>query len=623
MTGTCSILGILRLKGEAKIPFSTLLKGVEAVRFRGGKLGVGFASVNLEGSELLRVKAFADGPETLERIKSSLASSGGELVREEPSPAGRPFLLWTGYFRCGDYDGFFRSILDLNSKLSEGGFRGRIFQSSRHIDLYKEVGASPREVADHFGLDGREADLWLAQTGLPASFPSSLPIWPSPFSSSEWVVAHDGEVSSFGANVEYLKEKGWKGFVGADSEVIAFLLDELTRVEGLGMEDAAKLLNRPYGRKPWSKNWSTEELFRFRGASLDGSYSIVTGYSDGEDVYMLVLVDRARFRPMVIGIDDGHVYAASEECEIRAISPNARVYTLEPGRYMLASMNRGIVEYGRSGLSCWFTDLGPFGEPQATGEAKVIDASAMDSLTLYQEVSSAIRSGHKELVLKHVNGQRYIGIGAPEGVRLSVYGTPGNCLGNLNSGAEIHVYGNAGDLVGDAMHAGRIVIHGDARDVVGQALQGGEIFVRGNVGNRGAIQMREYGTKRPYLIVGNVADDYFGEYMAGGIAIVLGLDCLLKGCDRQLVGDYLATGMVGGRIYVRGKVRPQSVGLRPLDEFGVAHEWKSAKVEYRRLNDEDLKLIGDKVLSFFKEFELDLELYNKVMDSFFTVVTVK
>ena len=60
-------------------------------------------------------------------------------------------------------------------------------------------------------------------------------------------------------------------------------------------------------------------------------------------------------------------------------------------------------------------------------------------------------------------------------------------------------------------HAGSVVVHGNCRDVAGQAIQGGIIFVRGTVGNRAAIQMREYAKERPFLIVGETADDYLGE----------------------------------------------------------------------------------------------------------------
>lgn len=70
--------------------------------------------------------------------------------------------------------------------------------------------------------------------------------------------------------------------------------------------------------------------------------------------------------------------------------------------------------------------------------------------------------------------------------------------------------------------------------------------------------MREYQEKRPYLIIGGIVDDYLGEYMAGGVTIVLDV----KGNNAR-VGNFVGTGMVGGRIYLRGKVSPSKLGLQP------------------------------------------------------------
>ena len=116
------------------------------------------------------------------------------------------------------------------------------------------------------------------------------------------------------------------------------------------------------------------------------------------------------------------------------------------------------------------------------------------------------------------------------------------------------------------MHAGSVVIHGSARDVAGQTLQGGHIFVRGSVGNRAGIQMREYKQAKPFFIVGETADDYLGEYMAGGIMAVLNL----SGSDRP-VGKFAATGLVGGTLYIRGEVDPTQLGLPPSAEDILAY----------------------------------------------------
>src|SRR5208337_3333421 len=85
--------------------------------------------------------------------------------------------------------------------------------------------------------------------------------------------------------------------------------------------------------------------------------------------------------------------------------------------------------------------------------------------------------------------------------------------------------------------------------------------VRGTVGNRAAIQMREYEKHRPFLVVGETADDYLGEYMAGGVVVVLNLSE-----SERAARNYIGTGMVGGRIYIRGKITEEQVGLIPQRE---------------------------------------------------------
>ena len=69
--------------------------------------------------------------------------------------------------------------------------------------------------------------------------------------------------------------------------------------------------------------------------------------------------------------------------------------------------------------------------------------------------------------------------------------------------------------------------------------------------------MKAYEDLRPVLVCGGKARDFFGEYMAGGLLVLLGMDSRLDG---PVVGGHLATGMHGGEIYVRGVVEPTSHG---------------------------------------------------------------
>jgi glutamate synthase domain-containing protein 3 len=185
-----------------------------------------------------------------------------------------------------------------------------------------------------------------------------------------------------------------------------------------------------------------------------------------------------------------------------------------------------------------------------------IDAYRLTYKTLNEQIHSLIRAGEQHIVLDNVNGQRYIGCGLKQSVQLVVNGVPGNDLAAFMNGPTILVHGSAQDAIGNTMSAGKVVVYGDAGDIVGYSMRGGKLYIRGNAGYRVGIHMKSYREKFPVIIIGGTAGDFFGEYMAGGILILLGLD------DKQgsIAGNYLGTGMHGGIIYIRGEIEQHQLG---------------------------------------------------------------
>ena len=173
----------------------------------------------------------------------------------------------------------------------------------------------------------------------------------------------------------------------------------------------------------------------------------------------------------------------------------------------------------------------------------LLDATDLDYAALNEEIKHC---GEKVQICNCL-GQRFIGAGL-SGKDITVSGIPGNALGAYLNGAEITVHGNAQDAVGDTMNAGKIVIHGNIGDAAAYAMRGGEIFVQGNAGYRAGIHMKEYGEKVPVLVIGGCAGSFLGEYQAGGVIMVLGLN---RG-DRRLVHNFPCTGMHGGKLILRG-----------------------------------------------------------------------
>lgn len=211
----------------------------------------------------------------------------------------------------------------------------------------------------------------------------------------------------------------------------------------------------------------------------------------------------------------------------------------------------------------------------------IIEANSFDHRVLNQKLREALANSIKEIELRGVNGQRYIGAGFRSDAKITIDGTPGNDLGAFMDGLRIYVNGNAQDGVGNTMNSGVIVVRGDARDVVGYAMRGGRIFVLGDIGYRVGIHMKAYENNIPIIVIGGTAGDFLGEYMAGGLIIVLN-----RHNELNPVGHFTGTGMHGGAIFVRGDV-PQERLAQEVSSFS--------------LTSEDTSYIGE-LLEEFKEY---------------------
>jgi glutamate synthase domain-containing protein 3 len=196
-----------------------------------------------------------------------------------------------------------------------------------------------------------------------------------------------------------------------------------------------------------------------------------------------------------------------------------------------------------------------------------IDAYGISHRELNAKLREAVCNGTQKIELKNVYGQRYIGTDLNKPVEIEIFGVPGNDLGAFMDGPRIIVRGNAQDGCGNTMNNGEIIIHGHAGDIIGLSARGGKIFIRDDVGYRAGIHMKEYQDKKPVLVIGGTAQDFFGEYMAGGIVILLGLN-LKEGEHHK--AKFIGTGMHGGVIYLRGTVDDyqlgKEVGVAELDE---------------------------------------------------------
>lgn len=184
----------------------------------------------------------------------------------------------------------------------------------------------------------------------------------------------------------------------------------------------------------------------------------------------------------------------------------------------------------------------------------LLDASNIS----FKDLNDFIRQADVSCVIENCCGQRFIAAGMSD-KSITIIGVPGNALGAYLNGASITVNANAQDAVGDTMNEGRIIVHGNIGDAAGYAMRGGKIYVKGNAGYRAGIHMKAYKDKIPVMVIGGTAGSFLGEYQAGGIIAVLGLEAEGK----RIVGNFPCTGMHGGKIYLRGNcdgiIFPQQV----------------------------------------------------------------
>ena len=216
-----------------------------------------------------------------------------------------------------------------------------------------------------------------------------------------------------------------------------------------------------------------------------------------------------------------------------------------------------------------------------------IDAAGLYYRDLNARIREALAKGEKEVRVRNVNGQYYIGDGLTGNATIVLEGVPGNDLAAFMDGPTIRIKSNAQDNIGNTMNSGKVIIEGNAGDVLGYGMRGGKLHILGDVGYRVGIHMKGNKKQSPTIIVGGTAGDFFGEYLAGGLLVLLGLDG-----KSPMVGDYLGTGMHGGTIFIRGEVDKKNCGA----EVGILD-----------LDDDDTKVLKTALAEYCDDLGLDIK----------------
>ncbi|MHA2611905.1 MAG: GltB/FmdC/FwdC-like GXGXG domain-containing protein [bacterium JZ-2024 1] len=135
--------------------------------------------------------------------------------------------------------------------------------------------------------------------------------------------------------------------------------------------------------------------------------------------------------------------------------------------------------------------------------------------SLARFLAQCVGMGWKRIVVYRVKGQRFIGCGLGKsswGVRIEVYGSPGDYLGSGLDGAYVVVHNSGQDQMGQIMKSGQMVIYGDVGQTFLYGAKGGEVYVLGDAAGRPLINA--VGTVK--VVINGTCLDYLAEsFMAG------------------------------------------------------------------------------------------------------------
>ena len=182
------------------------------------------------------------------------------------------------------------------------------------------------------------------------------------------------------------------------------------------------------------------------------------------------------------------------------------------------------------------------------------DDIRLESRVLEERLQDAVARGSRRIEVEAwgqhgIGGRLWRAGGDPLHIR--VIGHCGQRLGAMGfPGTRIENMGPASDDVGWLNAGAEIIVHGHASNGVANAMAQGKVCVAGSIGARGMTMTKHNPRFAPpeLWVLGSVGD-YFGEFMAGGIAVICGIEAQTP---ENILGYRPLVGMVGGKVFFRG-----------------------------------------------------------------------
>ena len=231
--------------------------------------------------------------------------------------------------------------------------------------------------------------------------------------------------------------------------------------------------------------------------------------------------------------------------------------------------------------------------------------------------------GFRRLIVAHARGHRFIGCGlggCAEGLRIDVYGSPGDYLASGIDGAEVIVHGSAQDQLAQIMKGGRLVVYGDVGQTFMYAAKGGQAFLLGDAAGRPLINA----VGGPRVVINGTCLDYLAEsFMAGdplnggGFVIVNGMRFDEGGALRELETPYPGGNLFSlasaGAIYIRDPRQRLTEDQLNGGEFAplTAEDWELI-LPYLRENEALFDISIERLLSVDGSVRSPAQVYRKI-----------
>lgn len=350
----CAIAAVISKEGK-RMSGERITNAMKPMHDRSNGLGGGFAGYGIYPAykEFYALHLFFDERATRKSCEAFLkerfeiVQSESIPTRKVPAITDEP-MIWR-YFvsplqsvlaslQLDEKEFVVRTVMKINADMP-GAY---VFSSGKNMGTFKAVGF-PEDVGVFYRLEEYEGYSWTAH----GRYPTNTPGWwggAHPFTLLDYAVVHNGEISSYDANRRFMEMFGYRCTLQTDTEVITYILDYLTRVQGLTLEETASVIAAPFWSTIAAK---TDEEDRqkhlylrtvFPSLLITGPFSIVLGFDGG----LMALNDRLKLRSMVVGEKGDRVFIASEEAAIRTMEPDAEnIYAPAGGEPVIVNIKEG------------------------------------------------------------------------------------------------------------------------------------------------------------------------------------------------------------------------------------------------------------------------------------------